>query len=96
MNYQTYANPKVYVSVSVDFNQDGQMVPKRLVWDDGVQQEAFEIDKVLDVRPAYAARAGGQGDRYTIRISGKERYLYFEHNPDYGDKVIGRWFVERK
>ena len=84
---------KVYVDVSVDFDADGHMYPRALIWEDG---EKYEIDRVKAVRPAHAERAGGQGDRYTIMVSGKETYLYFEHNTDYGSRDLGRWFVERR
>ncbi len=84
---------RVYVSVVVAFDELGRMIPKVLLWEDG---RKYDIERLLDVRPGYAARAGGQGDRYTVRIDGKERYLYFEHNAEYGKQVPGRWFVERK
>ena len=84
---------KVYVDVTVDFDTDGRMFPRTLTWEDGVR---YEIDRIKDVRPAHAERAGGQGDRYTIMVAGREKYLYFEHNTDYGNKDVGRWFVERK
>lgn len=87
------SNPKVYVAVSVDFDTGGQMRPKTLTWEDGHQ---YEIDRLLSIRPSYAARAGGQGDCYTVRIGNQEKQLYFEHNPEYGKPVTGRWFVERK
>lgn len=86
-------NAKVYVPVSVAFRDDGLMLPRALVWEDGHQ---YKIDRVLDIRPAYAAKAGGQGDRYTIMVDGKQSYLFFERNPDEGNRKIGRWFVERK
>lgn len=86
-------NPKVYVAVAVDFDTSGQMRPKTLIWEDGHQ---YEIDRLLDIRPSYAARAGGQGDRYTVRIGNQEKQLFFEHNPEYGKTITGRWFVERK
>ena len=79
---------KVYVDVTVDFDTDGQMYPRTLTWEDG--------DKVKAIRPAHAERAGGQGDRYTVMIDGHEKYLFFEHNSDFGNKNVGRWFVERK
>ena len=84
---------KVYVDVSVDIDPDGRMYPRALTWEDG---EKYEIDRVKAVRPAHAERAGGQGDRYTVMIGGHERYLFFEHNTDFGNKNVGRWFVERK
>lgn len=34
------------------------------------------IDKVTDIRQATAMRAGGQGDRYTILINGRQSYLF--------------------
>jgi hypothetical protein len=40
-------------------------------------------------------KAGGQGDRYTIRVSGREKYLFFERNASTLGNNIGRWFVER-
>jgi len=69
------------------------MLPRAIVWEDG---HRYEIDRVIDVRPAYAAKAGGQGDRYTIKVGGKQTYLYFERSTNLSGNIIGRWFVERK
>lgn len=84
---------KVYVPVLAAFAADGKMIPRRIRWEDG---EVYEIDKVLDCRPAAALKAGGQGDRYTVQIGGKQSYLFFEHNTDVSARDIGRWFVERR
>ena len=84
---------KVYVPVEVAFDENGQMYPRVIPWEDG---KKYEIDRLLDVRPAPAARAGGQGDRYTIRMNGRETYIFFEHNAEYGSQITGRWFVERR
>lgn len=84
---------KAYVDVTVEFDADGRMYPRSLIWEDGM---AYAIDRVKAVRPAHAERAGGQGDRYTIMVNGQERYLFFEHSNNFGDSNIGRWFVERK
>ena len=84
---------KTYVEVSVSFDEDGRMTPRELIWEDGTR---FEIDRILDVRPAPAQRGGGYGDRYTIRLGEQITYLFFEHNVDYGSHIPGRWFVERK
>lgn len=48
------------------------MIPVSLVWEDGTE---YVIDRVTDIRPAAAAKAGGQGDRYTIRIGTRISYL---------------------
>ena len=82
---------KTYVHVSVDFAEDGTMMPRTLTWQDG---RRFQIDRIKDIRSAPALKAGGQGDRYTVMIAGQERYLFFEHNADYGNERIGKWFVE--
>lgn len=83
---------KVYVPVEVAFNEDGQMFPRIIHWEDG---HKYEIEKMTDVRSAPAAKAGGQGDRYEIRINGKVTYIFFEHSTEYGSPILGRWFVER-
>ena len=84
---------KVYVQVNADFNADGVMLPRVLIWEDG---EKYVVDRVVDIRQAAARKAGGQGDRYTIEVRGQISYLFFERVPQITGNVIGRWFVERK
>ncbi len=86
------ASAKVYVAVIAAFTEDGKLMPRQLRWEDGRE---IAIDKVLDVRPAAAQKAGGQGDRYIIQVQGKQLYLFFEKSTDIGDPNLGRWFVER-
>lgn len=87
------SSAKVYVNVSVRFSEDGRMIPFSLVWEDGRQ---FAIDRVTEIKQAAAMRCGGQGDRYTIWVSGKQSYLYFERSSYLTGNTLGRWFVERK
>lgn len=84
---------KVYVPVEVGFDSAGKMIPRTITWEDG---RKFEIDKVTDVRPAPAMKAGGQGDRYTIWVNGKQSYLFFERYATVTGCNLGRWFVERR
>ncbi len=84
---------KVYVPVEVDFDADGRMIPRVITWEDGVK---YGIDKVTDIRPAPALKAGGQGDRYTVWINGKQSYLFFERFASVSGSDLGRWFVERR
>ena len=84
---------KVYVPVEVRFTKEGQMMPHYLIWEDG---KKYKIDKVTDIRPAHAMKAGGQGDRYTIWINGKQSYLFFERLSYVTGCSLGRWFVEKK
>lgn len=84
---------KVYVAVKADFTEDGTMLPRIIIWEDG---EEFEIDRITDIRQAAAMKAGGQGDRYTIMVRGKQSYLFFERSTNLTGNNIGRWFVERR
>lgn len=73
---------KIYVEVIAKFNKVGEIRPLKLIWEDGI---SYEIQKVVDVRPAASLKAGGVGIRYTCKINGQERYLFLEEN---------KWFVE--
>ena len=84
---------RVYVEVNACFNATGNLIPIDLRWVDGT---VFEIDKVTDVRQSAALKAGGQGDRYTVWIRGKQSYLFFERSGALSGQNLGRWFVERK
>ena len=84
---------KVYVAVKADFNEEGIMLPREISWEEG---RKYEIDRVLDIRQAAARKAGGQGDRYTIRIGGQQSYLFFERSTNQTGNTIGKWFVERR
>lgn len=75
---------KKYVPVLVHFDQEGKMTPVMIEYD---ESRKFEIDKIIDVRRAACQSVGGVGDRYTVRIQGRDSYLWFEK---------GRWFVAAK
>ena len=79
MNYR-----KVYVDVYTRFDKDGTIFPLCIVWEDGTK---YEIDKVIDIRPAASLKAGGWGIRYTCMIKGQRKYLFLENQ---------RWFTEGK
>lgn len=89
----TTKSPKVYVAVKADFKEDGTMLPREIIWEDGSK---FPIDRVSQIRQAAAMKAGGQGDRYTVWIKHTPHYLFFERNTNLIGNNIGRWFVERK
>ena len=84
---------KVSIPVTADFRDDGSILPRELIWEDGTK---YTIDRVIDVRPAAAAKAGGQGDRYTIEVNGHRTYLFFERGTKPSGNNLGRWFLERK
>lgn len=74
---------KIFVKITAEHDTKGRVTPKFLHWDDG---RKFEVDKVMDVRIAASLKAGGQGMRYTCRISGKQVYLFCDD---------GLWFIEK-
>ena len=75
---------KVYVEVTASFLPDGGVLPLTVKWQNGT---LYTVDRVLDIRPAAALKAGGCGIRYTCRIRGKQAYLYLDED---------RWFVEAR
>ena len=46
---------KVYVEVVASFREDGLLLPKEIIWEDG---RHFEIDRVSDIRPAASMKVG--------------------------------------
>ena len=82
---------RVYVRVNAIFDEDGFVVPKQLIWEDDT---VYEIDGILDIKHAASFKTGGNGERFTIKICGHRRYLYFERIPDVSGNHIGRWYVE--
>ena len=79
---------KVYVDVNEDRLKDGRLIPRSFVWEDG---NRYDIDGVLDMRPAASLKAGGVGMRYTVRVRNRERHMFLEE-----ERGVGRWFIERK
>ena len=75
---------KVYVRVVAETDEEGNTMPLSVSWEDG---RSYSIDKVTDIRRAYATKVGGTAIRYTVRISGKETYIFKENT---------KWFVESK
>ena len=75
---------RAYVKVIARHDETGKVCPLEVEWEDG---RRFGVDRPLDVRRAAALKAGGQGLRYTVRILGRETYLFEDE---------GRWFVEAK
>lgn len=75
---------KAYVSVNVDVDQEGTLYPRLIRWENG---RIFPIDQVLYKCRATSRKVGGGGIRYTVRIGGKESYLFQEGS---------KWFVEAK
>ena len=77
---------KKFVAVTARFDLEGKISPLSIEWEDG---RIFEIDRILDVRRAASLKAGGMGWRYTVRIHGKETYLFY-------DLCEEKWFVDAR
>ena len=75
---------KVYVRVLAETDEEGNTMPVSISWEDG---RSYGVDKVTDIRRAYATKVGGTAIRYTVKICGKETYIFKENS---------KWFVESK
>jgi len=71
-----------YITVFAEHRPDGTIIPRRFTWSDGSK---YKIDRVEEIKPCAARKAGGHGIRYTVAIKGHTRYLFREAD---------RWFVE--
>lgn len=72
---------KNFIGVLAFHNPDGTAKPLSIKWHDGRE---YGIDRIIDVRKAASLKAGGVGMRYTVRIMGKQVYLFDEE---------GKWFI---
>lgn len=75
---------KAYVSVNVDVDIEGDLLPRLIRWPGGI---IFQIDQILYKCRASSQKVGGGGIRYTVLIRGKQSYLFQEGS---------KWFVEAK
>lgn len=73
---------RAYVGVYTYTDPQGSTFPTRIRRSDGRE---WDIDRVIDIRPAAARKAGGMGIRYVVRIGQHRRELF---------QVDGRWFTE--
>ena len=74
---------KTFVKVTAEHDEKGHIKPLFLTWIDDRQ---YEIDRITDVRMAPSLKGGGLGMRYTVKIRGKEVYIFEDE---------GKWFLER-
>ena len=74
-----------YVKVLAGFREDGIVMPVQIWW----EGEPYAIEGVRGPVPAAAQKAGGCGDRYTIQVKGKQRYLFFERSAELAGNKIG-------
>lgn len=75
---------KKYVDVVAKISADGDVIPLKIIWDDG---RKFEITNIKEILPRKYSKCGGVGVRYTCQIGRAQTYLYNE---------VDRWFVEAK
>ena len=73
---------KAYVSMVLQIKENGEKKPLYLIWEDG---KKYQVDRVKNIAPAAAMKAGGRGMRYTLVISGRDRNFF---------ECDGRWFTE--
>ena len=71
-----------YINVMVEFTNDGCLLPREVIWDDG---RRFTIEKILSAKKGMKMKTGGVGIQYTCLIKGCEKHLFYEEN---------KWFIE--
>lgn len=59
---------KAYVSVNLDVDKEGAVLPRFIRWDNG---QVFNIDQILYKCRASSKKVGGGGIRYTVMIRGR-------------------------
>ena len=74
---------KVYVDCIVHEEKEGNKRPLQIMFED----QKYIIDRLVQIKRCAASKVGGTGIRYTVRIKGRETYLFEDE---------GRWFVEAK
>lgn len=70
------------IIVIAKMHPDDGVTPQKIIWENNRE---YNIDRVLDVRKMASTKGGGAGLRYTCKIMGREKYLFFD------DDV---WFIE--
>jgi hypothetical protein len=90
IDYKPYMEneKKVYVDVTENRMKDGSLIPLSFVWENGVR---YEVDRVIDVRPAASLKAGGAGLRYTVKVRMRETHMFLEE-----EEGKAKWFMERR
>lgn len=75
---------KTYVLVIAQHSRDGHTTPLKIMLDD----KLYHIDDVTDMQHNYTSQSVRElCVRYTIRVKGKQTYLYREKQAPY------KWFV---
>lgn len=73
---------KIFVSVNAVFDTEGNIIPKKIIFDDGT---SIDIKRVTETVRRSSLKAGGTGLRFTCSIGRRKIYLFYE-DP--------KWFVE--
>lgn len=79
---------KHFVDVRAQFDTSGNITPLCILWPDGRE---FEIDRVLDVQNC-ASESGGAGRKYTVKIHGKQRNLFYVNDFNHDGNLC--WYIE--
>lgn len=75
---------KEYIRVYAVFTIEGNVIPKSFLFSDG---NVYKIDKIKNVERKASTKAGGSGLRYTIIVSGQEKYVFRDED---------KWYIEKE
>ena len=74
---------KEFVRVLAEIDEYGNKKPRVIT----LKGREYIIDRIIEVKNRASMKAGGVGERYTIRIGDNQTYLYCEFD---------KWYVELK
>lgn len=72
------------LSIDVRFSKNGEMYPKRILYND----TSFEISKILEKRKIYRVASFAPVE-YTVIVDGKRKKIYFEQESNSWFAVLG-------
>ena len=92
MNYLLAQPDKIYVTVLVQYDKDGMILPCQILLEDRYKGDRWiPIDSVSGPIPRASRKAGGAGQMFTIHFGRHTRHLFLE-----GDSPEdARYFIER-
>lgn|GEM_PF-2218973 len=78
-----------YIKVIAEFSEEGLITPLSLILDDQI----YEIIKVVEVKRVAATKIGGTGYRYEVVADNKTIYIWLE-DVVFSKTIGARWFMD--
>jgi hypothetical protein len=84
---------RIYVTVTAHFRRDGFILPKMIIWEDGI---GYKVERLIHYQFGRTRKSGPTNcDIYTLSVGGRQLKLYFERSYALSGNNLGRWFIEQ-